>query len=224
MELSCNRCHQTVAPEDCYCPFCGLPQLVYNAETSAASGQPDRWGEAVRDAGAIDWKSALRLVLMLAVPVGMLCSMLSPVGIFGLLLIAGAAVWVVALYKRSLRPASITIGAGARIGLVTGVVGGWTAAASTGVALYAMRFWLHQGRVFDDFWQTVNQQMNQQWTSMGVDPHTIAEAKAWMLSPEGRAGWVLCAVAFLVATLLLFAVAGGVLGARLLGRPRRPAE
>jgi len=225
MESTCSRCHQTVEAEDCFCPFCGLPQLVYTADGSGGSSQPERWGEAVRDAGSINWKPALRLVLMLAVPIGMFCSMLSPVGVFGLLLMAGTAAWVVALYMRRQRPAWITIGAGARIGLVTGVVGGWTAAASTGVTLYAMRFWLHQGQVFDNFWQNlVVQQMNQQWTSMGADPRTIAEAKAWMLSPEGRAGWVLCAAAFLAAALLLFSIAGGALGARFLGRPRRSAE
>lgn len=226
MEISCSRCHQTVQPEDCFCPVCGLPQLVYNAESAGAGagpGQPDeRWSESVRDAASIDWKPALRLVLMLAVPIGALCSILSPVGIFGLLLMGGTGAWVVALYMRSQHPAWITIGAGARVGLVTGVVGGWTAAAVTGLSLYAMRFWLHQGNVFDNFWQNmVIQQISQQWTTMGVDAETIATAKAWMLSPEGRAGWVLCAVVFLVATLLLFAVAGGVLGARFLGRPRR---
>jgi hypothetical protein len=223
MELTCSRCHQTVETADCYCPFCGLPQFVYTADDSAGSGQPERWGEAVRDAGSVDWKQALRPALLLAIPAGLVCSLLSPVGIFALLLMAASSVWVVALYMRSQRPAWITIGAGARIGLVTGVVGGWTAAAMTGISLYAMRYWLHQGNVFDNFWQNlVNQQMSQQWTSMGVDAQTIALAKSWMLSPEGRAGWVLCAIAFLMATLLLFAVGGGALGARLLGRSRRP--
>lgn len=222
MESTCSRCHQTVEAGDCFCPFCGLPQLVYTADGTGASSQPDRWGDAVHDAGAVNWKPALRLVLMLAVPAGMLCSMLSPVGIFGLLLMAGIAAWAVVLYMRSQCPAWITLGAGARIGLVTGVVGGWTAAASTGVTLFAMRFWLHQGQVIDDFWQNlVVQQMNQQWTNMGADPHVIAATKAWMLSPEGRAGWVLFATAFLMATLLLFSIAGGALGARFLGRPRR---
>lgn len=223
MELTCNRCRQTVQAGDCYCPVCGLPQFVYTAEDSAGPDQPERWGEPVRNAGSIDWKPALRLVLLLAVPAGMLCSILSPVGILGLLLIVATSVWVVALYMRSQRPAWITIGAGARIGLVTGVVGGWTAAAMTGVSLYAMRFWLHQGQVFDNFWQNlVNQEMSQEWTSMGVDAQTIAFAKTWMLSPEGRAGWVLCAIALLMATLVLFAVGGGALGARLLARSRRP--
>jgi hypothetical protein len=225
MELTCNRCHQTVQAGDCYCPVCGLPQFVFTAEDSAGPGQSERWDEAVRDAGSVDWKPALRLALMLAIPAGVLSSIMSPVGIFGLLLMAAAGMWVVALYMRSRRPAWITIGAGARIGLVTGVVGGWSGAAMTGISLYVMRFWLHQGSVFDNFWQNlVNQQMSQQWTSMGIDAQTITFAKTWMLSPEGRAGWVLCAIAFLMAALLLFAVCGGALGARLLGRPRISAK
>jgi hypothetical protein len=223
MEMTCSRCHQTVQPGDCYCPVCGLPQIVYSADGSAETGQPERWGEAVRDAGTIDWKPALRLILALAIPAGMICSMFSPVGVFGLLLMAATGAWVVALYMRSRQPAWITIGAGARIGLVTGIVGGWTAATMTGVSLYAMRFGLHQGKALDNFWQSlVNQQMSQQWTSMGIDAQTIAFAKSWMLSPQGRAGWVLCAIAFLAAALLLFATAGGALSARMIARSRRP--
>jgi hypothetical protein len=225
MELTCNRCHQTVQAGDCYCPVCGLPQFVFTAEDSAGPGQPERWEEAAGDAGSIDWKPALRLVLMLAIPGGVLCSILSPVGIIGLLLMAATSMWVVALYMRRQRPAWITIGAGARIGLVTGVVGGWSGAAVFSGWLYAMRFWMHQGNFFDNFWQNlVSQQMSQQWTSMGVDAQTMNLAKTWMLSPEGRAGWVLCAVAFLIATLVLFAVGGGALGARLFSRHRRPAD
>jgi hypothetical protein len=46
--------------------------------------------------------------------------------------------------------------------------------------------------------------------------------KAWLLSPEGRAGSMLGFILFLVAALVLFAVGGGALGARLLARSRRP--
>ena len=133
MEITCTRCHQTIQAENCYCPVCGLPQLVYTAECAPGQGQPERWNEAVRDAGSVDWKPALRAALMLAVPAGLLCSMLSPVSIFGLLLMAAAAAWAVVLYVRSQRPAWITIGAGARIGLVTGVLGGWTGCRITGI-------------------------------------------------------------------------------------------
>jgi hypothetical protein len=151
------------------------------------------------------------------------CSLFSPISILGLPLMAATGAWVVVLCVRRQRPAWITMGAGARIGLVTGVLGGWTAAASTGITLFAMRFWFHQGAFYDNLWQNlVNEQMSQQWTTMGVDAPTIALMKAWLLPPEGRAGWLLAAVALLTMALLLFAVAGGALGARLLARSRRP--
>ena len=141
---------------------------------------------------------------------------------FGMPLMAIAGAWVVLLYMRSQRPAWITIGAGARIGLVTGLVGGWTAAATTGVTLFALRFWFHQGRFYDDLWQTLSQQMSQQWTSMGVDSQTIAEMQRMLLPPEGRAAWLLAALTMLAMVLLLFAVAGGAIGARVLARRRKP--
>jgi hypothetical protein len=223
MELTCSRCHQTVEEGACFCPACGLPQLVYAPDASAAEGAATQGEEPVRDAGSIHWKPALRLVVALAIPAGILCSALSPAGFLGMLVMALTAAWAVALYMRSQRPAWITMGAGVRIGLVTGVIGGWTAAVVTGGTLYAMRYWMNQGHIFDDFWQNmVSQQMSQQWTAMGVDAQTIALAKSWLLSPEGRAGWVLCAIVFLVVMLLIFAAAGGALGARFLGRRRRP--
>jgi hypothetical protein len=127
MEITCTRCHQAVLADNCYCPTCGLPQLQYSAENVPGQAPPERWLEAqVQDASIVDWKRAMRPALALAVPAGMLCSLFSPVSIFGLLWMTVAAAWVVALYLRSQRPAWITIGAGARIGLVTGLLGAWT--------------------------------------------------------------------------------------------------
>jgi len=221
MELTCSRCHQTVRSEDCFCPVCGLPQILYTADGAESQNQAETWQGAVRDASQVEWKPALRSVLALAVPAGLFCSLVSPLGIFGILLMSGAAAWVVALYMRSRRPAWITIGAGARIGLVTGIVGGWTAAAITGATLYAMRFWLHEGSVFDNFWQTFYQQVTQQWSTMGVDQQTMATMQKLLNSSEGRSGWVLVAMIFLMAALLLFSAAGGAISAHLLARTRR---
>jgi hypothetical protein len=221
MELTCSRCHQTVQPGDCYCPVCGLPQLVYTADGSAGSGQPDRWSDAVRDAGAVDWKPAIRSALALAVPAGILCAGLTRIGPIGALLIPVAAAWVVARYMRNQRPPWITIGAGARIGLMTGILGGWAAALTTGVTLYAQRFWFHQGKTFDDLWQNQVIEVSQQLSSMGFDAQAIAANKVLMLSPEGRAGSMLFNTGLLAMIILAFAVGGGALSARLLGRPRR---
>jgi hypothetical protein len=68
----------------------------------------------------------------------------------------------------------------------------------------------------------VNDQMSHQWAEAGVDAHTIAQYQGWLLSPEGRAGFALGMVIFLATALLVFAIAGGALGARLSARARRP--
>jgi hypothetical protein len=223
MEITCTRCHQAVEADNCYCPTCGLPQLMYSAEAIPGQVLPERFTEPVMDASTVDWKRAMRVAVALAVPAGVLCSLFSPVSIFGLLWMSVAAAWAVALYLRSQRPAWITIGAGARIGLVTGLIGSWMAAAASGVTLFVMRFFLHQGKSLDDTWQTIiSDQVARQWSTAGVDAQTIILYKAWLLSPEGRAGSMLGAILLLVAALIFFAVGGGALGARFQARARRP--
>lgn len=223
MEITCTRCHQAVEADNCYCPACGLPQLLYSAENVPGQVAPEHFNEPIRDASTVDWKRAMRSALALAVPTGLLCSLFSPVSIFGLLWMAVAAAWAVALYLRSQRPAWITIGAGARIGLVTGLIGGWMAAAASGITLFVMRFVLHEGKTLDDTWQNIiTDQVAGQWTAAGVDAQTIALYKTWLLSSEGRAGSMLSAILMLVTGLILFAAGGGAIGARLQARTRRP--
>jgi hypothetical protein len=223
MEITCKRCHQAVLAENCYCSTCGLPQLVYGADAPPGQTQPAHWDEAVRDASSVDWKPALRAALVLAIPAGVLSFGLSVVGLLGFVWMAVAGAWAVAIYLRSQRPAWITIGAGARIGLVTGFLGAWAAAATMSVSLFAMRFFFHQGKVFDDFWQIqVSEKASQQWAAAGVDAQTILAAKTLLNSPEGRGGVTLSIMLFLVLALVVFATAGGALGARLMGRTRQP--
>ena len=228
METTCNRCHQAVQPDACYCPVCGMPQLVYSSEATLESGQPARWNEAVRDAGSIAWRPALRTAVMLGIPAGVLCSF---VGLSGLLLMIVTGAWVVTLYMRSQRPAWITIGAGARIGLVTGLLAGWLAFASNGGQLFTQRYILHQSSEIDKQWKelvNLNAQTTQQ-VSAWIGPADPVQAQAirtqtqsWMLSPEGQAGWMTASFGWVSILLVLFSTAGGALGARFQARWRRP--
>jgi fluoride ion exporter CrcB/FEX len=222
MEITCTRCHQTVQPGDCYCPFCGLPQLVYSGESAGEQAQPDKWNEVVRDAGSIDWKAALRYALLLAVPAGVLAALLTSASYLGLLLMGVTGALVVALYMRNRRPAWITLAAGARLGLVTGMLGGWSTVAASGVALYATRYWMHQGRALDDVLTKQIILGSQQMITIGVDPQIMASARALALTPEGRAGGILSNACVLALALLVFAVAGAALSTRILARMRRP--
>jgi hypothetical protein len=177
----------------------------------------------MRDADSVAWKPAMRTAMILAVPAGLLCSMFSPFAVLGFFLIAATASWVVLLYVRSQSAPWLTTGAGARIGLVTGILGGWIAAATTAITLFVSRFFLHNGKAWDDVWlAVVNQFQSQEQSTPGVDPQQIAKISAGMLSPEGRAGWMLFFLSIVVGVLLVSAVAGGAIGARLLARSRRP--
>ena len=224
MEITCNRCHQAVLAENSYCPACGLPQLLYGAEAPiAGQTQPERWGEAVRDASSVDWKPALRAALLLAIPAGVLSSGVTPLGALGILWIASAATWAVVLYLRSQHPAWITLGAGARIGLVTGLLTGWVAFGVSGCALFVQLFLLHHSSQIDADWKAYVETSQQLATQMGIsDAAQIQAQKALMLTPEGHAGFATFGLIFNSVFLLLFATAGGALGARLMGRTRQP--
>ena len=115
------------------------------------------------------------------------------------------------------------MGAGARIGLVTGLIAGWFAFSATGLAFFCMRYWFHQGQAFDQVWQSmVTESVNQQLRSMSENAQAMNAFKNMLLSPEGRAGIMLTGMVVLEAALLVFAAAGGALGARLMARARRP--
>jgi hypothetical protein len=219
-----------VQAENCFCPTCGLPQLVYSPDTTDSQAPADRWTGAVRDASMVDWKPAMRFAFLLAIPAGLLSSGVSPLGFFGLFWMAAASAWAVALYVRGQHPAWITAGAGARIGLVTGVLAAWLAFTVSGGALFVERFALHQSSQIDTEWKNrveMSQQMTRQWASE-LEPSDLSEAQsiraqvqAWMLSPTGHAGIEVFSLACNTLFLLFFSAGGGALGARLIARTRR---
>jgi hypothetical protein len=231
MEITCTRCHQAIESDNCYCPTCGLPQLLYSAENVPGQVAPEHFNEPVRDASTVDWRRAMPMALMLAVPAGLLSSGVSPMSFLGMFWMGGAAAWAVALYLRSQHPAWITTGAGARIGLVTGLVGAWLAFGASGGALFVKRVALHQSNEIDTDWKThiiTDEQLTEQlFTGFGPafaaqEQAADAENRVWMLSPEGHAGGETFNLATGAGFLLMFAVAGGALGARLQARARRP--
>jgi hypothetical protein len=205
-----------------------LPQLLYTSEPGAIPPSSERWPEAVRDASSIDWKLGIRAILILAVPAGLLTSQFSPLRGLGIFWMAAAAGWAVVLYMRSQRPAWITIGAGARMGLVTGLIAGWLAFGLSGAALFVTRVVRHQGNQLDSAWVEAVTEMDKQTRRVEAQmsvPYNAAQAEAqrrWMLSPEGQAGFQTVGLAWYCSLLTLFAVAGGAISARVVSRRRRP--
>jgi hypothetical protein len=188
-----------------------------------------QWDTVLHEPGAVEWKPALRVALLLAIPVGLIFGGTSFLGLLGLVWIAAAAAWVVLLYARrqraAKRPVLLTIGAGARIGLVTGLLTGWISFATTATLLYLRRFAFHQGNDFDDFWQGLVAQISQQWqqaSAASQDPQTAGALfktlTAFLLSAEGRAGFTFGSLMLAEFVLVGLAVAGGALGAKLMTR------
>ena len=178
----------------------------------------------------IAWRPALKAALMLAIPAGVLCSALTPIGqSLGLLWMVGASAWAVNLYSRRARAGRLTAGSGARIGLVTGLFASWLTLSVNGIALWIARFVLHQGGKMDSLWSTEVEsslQLSQQMVAqMGMTAAQAAQStqfsKAWMLSAEGRAGIALSTFLAGAVFLIFFAMIGGALGARWLVQPRR---
>ena len=242
MELTCQRCHETLRGDDRYCPVCGLPQLLYVAseEPLTALGQSsDQDSESVGRGGGlggglnvaggmtIAWRPALRAAMMLAVPAAVLCSGLTPIG---LICMAGAAAWAVSLYSRRARTGWLSTGIGARIGLLTGLMASWLTLGMDGLSLWVERFLLHQGSQIDSLWTSQvmsnfdrNQQMVAQMGMATAQSTQFAQAlKVWMLSGDGRAGIALSGVLTVAAFLILFGTVGGAVGARFLRQPRTP--
>lgn len=225
METTCSRCHQVLLEEACFCPACGLPQLEFTAGENNRPQEAEPWSAPVRDAATVDWKLALRIALLMALPAGILSS--SPLGFASFIWMSLAAYWTVAFYLKSVRPAWITFGAGARIGLVTGLLAGWFAVAVSGGTLFVQRYFLHQGGLLDGEWHSrvlQGQQMAQQ-----ISPNLSSDAAQlqamtqfrWMLSPEGHAGMELFRFTTSATFLVFFAVLGGAMGARIVARRSR---
>lgn len=169
----------------------------------------------------------MRAAVAMGVPAGLLSSGVSPLALLGIFWMTGAAVWAVILYMRSQRPGWITIGAGARIGLVTGLISAWLAFGVSGAGLFVARVVMHQGSQLDTAWrQTVemSHEKEKQWLAQMNIPNDQAQADAQrrlMLSPEGHAGFQTLGLLWTCSLLVLFAVGGGALGARMVSRNRR---
>jgi hypothetical protein len=142
-----------------------------------------------------------------------------------------SAAWAVTLYVRSQKPAWITTGAGVRIGLVTGILAGWLAFGMSSGALFVQRYFLHQAGQIDSDWKALVEslrQVSQQGTA-GMAPADAAQVQAayaqilaFLAKPEGHAGFLAFGLAANALFLLLFAAAGGALGARWMAHYRRP--
>jgi hypothetical protein len=228
MEKICHRCQGELNTEGNYCPACGLPQILFSSDETPGPVSLQPWHQGDTDAGEVAWRPAMRIALFTAIPAGIACSMVSPIGFFKLIWMLLAAASVVALYVRRVQPPWITAGAGARIGLVSGIFTAWIAFLISSIAFFTQRFVFGNGAVIDTEWKAFVDNYQKQLLplipQMNPDPAALANMKdfiTWMQQPNGQAGMALLELTILCFTLLLLSMLGGVIGARLSARARR---
>lgn len=223
MEQVCHRCGATLNQSDPFCPHCGAPQLRYEAsEEPVVSGSTlpaQRFNP--RNPNAVSWRDAILTASLVALPAGLLSSLL---GLEALWVLAGA-VAVISFYRR--RTGTLLNGRmGWRIGLLFGIFAAAIATAADGITLLVQRFALHQGSVLDQRYHNLGQQLTDQLLHSNPDAASALPGFVhFWLTPDGAAAMVLINATGLAISVLLFAAAGGALGARLTTKsPQRSAR
>lgn len=221
MESVCYRCGATVDREAPYCNQCGAPQVRYIAQepedASVAGGAaPHSHLDAAERISSIHWKLAIRIALVVATAVGALSALLAAGSV---LWVAVGAVIVMGVYRRRRPHALLSSRIGARIGVLVGIIAASVALAGNAILLVIQRFGMRQGNQIDVQLSTIVRQAAEHAASM--DPQApVATFTNFWLSAEGRIGLILLTMAFLSVLIVLFAIAGGVLGAQVYRSPR----
>lgn len=217
MDLACHRCGATLATPELFCPHCGAPQLRFEPSEDQLPYQPDGNGSGQRASQVLAWRPAVQAALIVALPVGLLSSLLD----FGIIWVLVGGFCAIALYQRK---ASLMInpGGGWRIGLLVGLMASYLSSVVDGVSMVFERYGLHHGTSIDQKLVALTQQMTDQMVHQNPE---AAQQIPWFihfwLSPDGHAAVVLFMSAFAALMMVAFSSIGGVLGARLLGARKR---
>jgi hypothetical protein len=226
MEQVCHRCGTVLNGSDPFCPHCGAPQLRYEVaeETAPSPSTSPALRFVTRNADTIAWRDAILAAALIAFPAGMLSSLLG--GLEVLWALAGG-IALVSLYRRR-TGALPTSRVGWRIGAVLGLFAAVIASTVNGIGLLVQRYALRQGAMLDqqfrDAAETVTKMYVNQFAASNPDvAAALTGALHFWVTPDGAAAMMLGQAAWLTITMLLFAGAGGALGARLTQRSAQPS-
>jgi uncharacterized protein YqgC (DUF456 family)/ribosomal protein L40E len=216
MDQVCHRCSATLEPEVYYCPECGAPQIRYVAEEGAAAQSIPGAGVNIQASATgagtgVSWKMAIRVAALVGTAVGIL-SALQAAG--SVLWVAVGAVVAMGIYHRRRPLTRLAPRIGARVGALLGLIAATVAFSTNAVLLVVQRYGLHQGNAIDTQLTSIVKQAAARAATM--DPQApVASFTHFWLSAEGRIGLILLTMAFLSVLIVLFAIAGGVLGAQI---------
>lgn len=219
MELVCHRCGGAVQESEPFCPHCGAPQLRYEAPEGPAHApvaSAQRFN--VRSPDSVHWRDAIRAAAIISVPAGLLSSRLGLQAIWAVWLILGGMT-VISIYRR--RTGTMPTGRmGWRIGVVLGLFTAVISNVVDGVSLMVQRFAFHQGAVLDQSYHQAVQLSSKMYLDLFASSNpematAIAKAQHFWFTPAGAAAMMLINAAGMAFFMLIFAAAGGALGARL---------
>ncbi len=216
MDLVCHRCSATLESETYYCPECGAPQIRYVADQGEAA-QPmpgigvDIQAVATGAGASVSWKMAIRIAAVVGAVVGILSALLAAGSV---LWVAVGAVLAMGIYHRRRPLTKLGPRVGARVGALLGLIAATVAFAANSVLLVVQRYGMHQGAAIDTQLTSIVKQAAARAATM--DPQApVATFTNFWLSAEGRIGLILLTMAFLSVLIVLFAIAGGVLGGQI---------
>ncbi len=224
MDPVCHRCGTTLnSPEELFCPHCGAPQLRCDPadEAAAPSAMPQVAGrnpELFSSKAAI--LSALIVAVLVAIPMGLLSSMYD----FSFLWVVGGGIASVVLYRRRVGFAP-TGRIGWRIGGLAGLLAAFISLAFYSLRSVIQRYALHNDGAEREIHSLALQFAAAVTQANRSNPQT-ADAAALLtrfwLSPDGAAALALLMAATFTFSVVLFAAAGGALGARIASISKRP--
>jgi ABC-type transport system involved in cytochrome bd biosynthesis fused ATPase/permease subunit len=197
-----------------FCPQCNAPQIrVAVAETVPPSGTISESSipplPAYFDASLgtrIEWSQAWPATALAGLIAALL--MITPFAGLGLGMLIGGSLSVV-FYRRRVPAARVTPGMGARLGMVTGVLGSGLLA----IVLAIRTLLLHR-------WDSVRQDLIagvEQAAARNPDPQTH-QVVEFLKSPQGVVLLLSMAMITTLVAFVIFSGLGGALGAALLGR------
>jgi len=217
MDLACHRCGATLASPEMFCPHCGAPQLRFEPSEEQLPYQASANNSGTHANLPVAWRPAVHVALMVAIPVGLLSSLLD----FGILWVLIGGFSVIALYQRK-TDSLVHPGVGWRVGMLVGVLAAFLSSMADGVSMVFERYGLRHGASIDQKLTSLTQQMTDQMVHQNPE---AAQQIPWFIhfwqSPDGHAAVVLFMSAFAAAMMVAFSSLGGILGARVLSARKR---
>jgi hypothetical protein len=201
-----------------FCPQCRAPQirvavpetftLPVTGSDPSVSALPGYVG--TRLINRIQWSQALPASALAGLIAAVL--MMTPLAGFGLGMLIGGSLSVV-FYRRRIPVANITPGMGARLGMLSGILG-----ACIFVVLLSL------GTLLFHAWDTIRGKLIEiveQTAARNSDPQTL-QALEFFKSPQGIMMLLSMALLGTLLAFVIFSGLGGALGAMLLRRKEHP--